>query len=377
MVSARLRAALLCALALVLGASCLAEPAPAQAERGKAHPYLSERRSLGRIGDSTSHSIFWGAHIGDQLTGNQPPWDMGAVAKLERMLGKSMSLVHFMAPFAHCSSSDCSYYRFPDEEMQRIRNHGSIPFFSWSSQAIPSKEDQPDFQLGDLLDGRYDDFIRGWAKDARRWGHPFFLRFNWEMNGDWFPWAEGANGNRPGEYVASWRHVHDLFSEVGATNATWVWCPNVDFEGKLQDLDEVYPGDSYVDWTCLDGYNSGTNPGKDDRWRSFEEIYDRTYHEIIERIAPGKPMAIGEIGSSEMGGSKARWITEMLKALPVRYPRIRAMVWLDKYEDGLDWPIETSPGAVNAFAAGLRNSAYAGARFGSYAAARAIRPAGR
>jgi hypothetical protein len=376
MASVRLRAALLCALALLLAGLCVAQPALARAERGNGRPYLSESRSLGRIAAPT-RSIYWGAHIGDQLTGDQPPWDMGAVTKLERMLGKSMSLVHFMAPFSHCSSGGCSYYRFPAEEMQTIRGHGSIPFFSWSSQAIPSTLDQPDFQLRDLNDGRYDDFIRQWARDAKRWGHPFFLRFNWEMNGDWFPWAEGANGNRPSEYVASWRHVHDIFSEVGATNATWVWCPNVDFGDSLQDLGEVYPGDAYVDWTCLDGYNSGTNPGKDDHWRSFDELYKRTYDEIVKKIAPTKPMAIGEIGSSEQGGSKARWISEMLNALPARYPRIRALVWLDKYEGELDWPIETSPSAVSAFAAGLRDPAYAGAHFGSSAVARAIRPPAR
>lgn len=225
-----------------------------------------------------------------------------------------------------------------------------------------------------MIAGHFDGYICRWAREAKRWGHPFFLRFDWEMNGDWFPWAEGVNGNRPGEYVAAWRHVHDIFSEVGATNVTWVWCPNVDIGGALRNLASLYPGDAYVDWAGLDGYNSGTNPAKDDHWRSFDEVYSRTYRELVERIAPGKPIAIGEIGSSEQGGSKARWIGEMLRALPRSYPRIRALVWLDKYEGELDWPIETSQSAVAAFRAGLRNPAYAGARFSSYSVPRAIRP---
>jgi beta-mannanase len=341
---------------LLLVLLCMATPAVAQARAG---------------------SIYWGAAIGDQLTGDEAPWDMRAATRLEGMLGKSMSLIHFMAPFAHCSPAGCSYYRFPAKEMQRIRNHGAIPFFSWSSQSIPSRLDEPEIELSDLIGGRYDGFIRRWAKEARRWGHPFFLRFDWEMNGDWFPWAEGVNGNRPGESVAAWRHVHDIFDEVGATNATWVWCPNVDIGDDLRNLASLYPGDSYVDWAGLDGYNSGTNPGKDDHWRSFGQIYSRTYRELTREIAPGKPIAIGEIGSSEQGGSKARWIREMLRALPARYPRIRALVWLDKFEGELDWPIETSPSAVAAFRAGLRNPAYASARFSSYSARRAVTPPGR
>jgi beta-mannanase len=48
------------------------------------------------------------------------------------------------------------------------------------------------------------------------------------MNGTWSPWAVGVNGNTAAHYVAAWRHVHRIFTKVGATNATWVWCPNVD-----------------------------------------------------------------------------------------------------------------------------------------------------
>jgi Glycosyl hydrolase family 26 len=315
------------------------------------------RRKRSSAGD---RPIFWGALISDQINGEQVPWDMGGARQLEAMLGKRMSLIHFMAPFAQCPPSGCSYYRFPDEEMQTIRDHGAIPFFSWSSQAIPAEEMQPDFELSDVISGRYDAFIRDWARDARDWGHPFFLRFNWEMNGDWFSWSEGVNGNQRGEFVTAWRHVHDIVTGVGATNAAWVWCPNVDFEDKFGDLASLYPGDSYVDWTCLDGYNSGTNPAKKDRWRTFDQLYERTYQEIVKEVAPSKPMVIGEIASTEQGGSKAQWIAEMLDALPARYPKIRGLVWFDKFENGMDWPIETSASAIDAFAEGVRGRSYRG-----------------
>ena len=111
-----------------------------------------------------------------------------------------------------------------------------------------------------MIEGRYDAYIREFAEAAKAWGHPFFLRFNWEMNGNWFAWSEGVNGNQPGEYVAAWRHVHDIFTSVGATNATWVWCPNVDPGKEFDDLALALSGRRYVDWTCLDGYNWGTNP---------------------------------------------------------------------------------------------------------------------
>ena len=191
-------------------------------------------------------SIYWGAWIGDQLTGNQAPWDMNAVTKFEQLAGKNLSIVNFSAPFANCSSSPCSFYNFPATEFNSIRSHGAIPLFSWGSQSIPlpSNLSEPNFQLSDLISGRYDTFIRSFATAAKNWGHPFFLRFNWEMNGNWFAWMEGVNGNQTGESVTAWRHVHDIFTEVGATNAKWVWCPNVDPDHRFRSLSSVYPGDA-------------------------------------------------------------------------------------------------------------------------------------
>jgi hypothetical protein len=319
------------------------------------------RRRLATASRGSGQPLYWGATIGDQITGTQAPWDMNAVARFEAMGEKGLSLVNFFAPFANCASSPCSFYRFPSSAIEAIREHGAIPVFSWSSQSIPSSLNEPNFQLSDVLAGTYDSYIRQFAEEARDWGHPFFLRFNWEMNGNWFPWSEGVNGNQSGEFVAAWRHVHDIFTAVGATNVTWVWCPNIDPAGKLQDLASLYPGNEYVDWTGLDGYNWGPKKGG---WTSFDHLYRTTYATIAESVAPGKPLLIGEMGSTESGGSKASWISEALTAIPSEYPQVRGVLWFDKFDDGMDWPIETSGSATEAFANGIENSAY---RTNSYA----------
>jgi len=321
---------------------------------------LARRQRLCRRRPATAsrgpgQPLYWGATIGDQITGTQAPWDMSAVAKFEAMDDKGLSLVNFFAPFANCASSPCSFYRFPTSAIEAIRQHGAIPVFSWSSQSIPSSLDEPNFQLSDVIAGAYDSYIRQFAEEARDWGHPFFLRFNWEMNGNWFPWSEGVNGNQPGEYVAAWRHVHDIFTSVGATNATWVWCPNIDPTGKLHDLASLYPGGEYVDWTGLDVYNWGPKKGG---WASFDHLYRSTYATVAEAVAPGNPLLIGEMGSTETGGSKASWISEALAAIPSEYPQVRGVLWFDKFDDGMDWPIETSASATEAFASGVENAAY-------------------
>ena len=317
-------------------------------------------------GSAAPTRSYWGAQIGPQLTGGQAPWDMGAVSAFEGIAGKKLSLIHFAAPFASCTASGCAYQSFPTTPLNNIRSHGSIPLFSWSSQATPSSLSQPDYQLADVIAGQHDAYIRTFATAAKAWGKPFFLRFNWEMNGDWFSWSEGVNGNQPGEYVAAWRHVRDIFTSVGAKNVSWVWCPYTDPNGRLLSLSSQYPGDAYVDWTCLDGFNWGTNPaGPNPGWRSFDRIFSSTYHQITDTVAPSKPMLLGEVASTEYGGSKAGWITNMFSWLPTLYPKIRGLTWFDRYADGMDWPIETSTTASNAFAKGIRDQYYVANSYGT------------
>jgi hypothetical protein len=319
-------------------------------------------RRLATESSGPQNPLYWGATVGDQITGTQAPWDMGAVSTFEQAAGKQLSLVNFFSPFANCASSPCSFYKFPTGAMENIRAHGAIPVFSWSSQSTPSSLSEPNFQLSDVIAGTYDSYIREFAEDARDWGHPFFLRFNWEMNGNWFPWSEGVNGNQPGEYVAAWRHVHDIFTSAGATNVSWVWCPNVDPNAKFQSIASLYPGSEYVDWTGLDGYNWGPKKGG---WTSFKHLYRSTYDAIVETIAPGKPLMIAEIGSTQEGGSKAEWISEVLTAIPSEYPQVRGVVWFDKFDDGMDWPIETSASASSALAAGVQDTAYRANDYGN------------
>jgi hypothetical protein len=277
---------------------------------------------------------------------------MNAVYAFERLAGKNVSLVSFNATFAGCRGSKCTFNPFPLTPFESLRAHGVIPVLSWSSSSV-SEGNDPKFSLSKIIHGRYDHYIREFARSAAAWGHPFFLRFNWEMNGNWFPWSEGVNGNRRGQFVAAWRHVHDIFASVGATNASWVWCPNIDRNKKLR---ELYPGNRYVDWTCLDGYNWGTRWSWA-RWKSFKHVYASSYA-AVRKVAPGKPMMLGEVASTDYGGSKAAWIKGMFSSLPMVFPKIRALIWFEVNDRGTHWPIESSPSVTRAFARGIRNPIY-------------------
>ncbi len=304
-------------------------------------------------------ALYWGAWVGDQLTGTEAPFDMTATKAFQRLAGgKGLSLIQFSSPFENCYRHPCAPYPFPAAAFAKIRRYGAIPLFSWGSNALPVRSTAARFALARVVRGDFDAYMTTWARAAARWGHPFFLRFDWEMNGKWFPWGWAANGNRPGDFIRAWQHVHRIFTAAGAANATWVWCPNVDPAGVFGPLGALYPGSAYVDWTCVDAYNRNAP------WTSFDDLFGASYA-AIARLAPAKPMLIAEIGSTERGGSKAAWITALLGDLSGRYPLVRGLAWFEKYGSGFDWPIETSKASQRAFARGIASPLYRANAFGA------------
>jgi hypothetical protein len=65
----------------------------------------------------------------------------------------------------------------------------------------------------------------------------------------------------------------------------------------------------------------------------------------------------------------------MMSQVPTEFPKIRALLWFDKYDSSMDWPIETSSSATEAFAAGIQNTDYVSNSFSTLSAS-TIQPLG-
>ena len=204
---------------------------------------LSAAATAQAVGNARpARSIYWGAYAaGGQYGLVDAPWNMTSADRFEANAGKRMSLLEWGQAWRECSNT-CGMRGFRADLMNKARVRGYLPVLSWGSYSAAAGPQQKAYRLAEIIDGRYDSFIRAWATEAKRWGHPFFLRFDWEMNTNSVPYSEDSNGNRPGEFVRMWRHVHDLFQQVGATNVTWVWCPNVEYSTSVKPLASLYPG---------------------------------------------------------------------------------------------------------------------------------------
>jgi Bacterial Ig domain/Glycosyl hydrolase family 26 len=310
-------------------------------------------------GGSGSPAIYWGAYMNGAPTytslyggtWNDAPWDSNTWSTFETHAGKKASLLQFGvgAPW----ENDFNHFK---GAFDKVVSAGEIPVVTMNTKTVP---------LALIASGAYDSSIRTWMQEAATWAHPFFLIFDVEMNGSWEPYSPGQNGNTAADYVAAWRHVHDLATHAGATNISWVWCPNVDPSHMFTPYSQLYPGDAYVDWTGLDGYNKGgTN------WRSFSTIFDSSYKSLLQ-LAPSKPIMISQIASDETGGSKAAWISDLLETqLPQNYPQIKAISWFNWYfnQSGtwFHYEIESSATSQTAFKTGIASSYYvAGGNLGS------------
>ena len=88
-------------------------------------------------------------------------------------------------------------------------------------------------------------------------------------------------------YVASWKHIVDLFRAHGASNVRWVWAPSATlFSNSDGSVDATtwtyfYPGDSYVDWIACDHYNKSDTPASFATDPNIADFYAQ--HDLVEK----------------------------------------------------------------------------------------------
>ena len=273
------------------------------------------------------------------------PWDgFASLNTFEASAGKRVSLFSWYASFRDTD--------FPTTAATNVANRGAVPMITWEPwDPANGTANQPTYSLANIAGGAFDTYIRRWAGEIQAWGRPLRLRFAHEMNGDWYPWGSNVNGNTAAQYVAAWRHVHDLFAAAGATNVTWLWTPNV-VDG-MAPIGPLYPGDAYVDWVGVDGYNWGTTKSWS-AWGGFNQVFGSSLSALRQLTA--RPIVIGETASTEVGGSKAVWIQDFFTQLRAN-PDIVAFIWFNLNKE-TDWRIESSTAANDAFRVGVADARY-------------------
>jgi hypothetical protein len=254
---------------------------------------------------------------------------------------------------------------FPLETCKKLDSRGIVPHLTWEL-FWPSKDPNNTSQTGpngfegfnDVLNGKYDDYIDRFARDAKTFNKPVLMRFLHEFNGNWYVWSGNKNGREnggPEKVVAVWKYVVDRFKAVGADNVKWLWVPH----GPSTDLStepwnnvsNYWPGDEYVDWIGLDGYNFYPKDpwGNERPMRDFDNCFRDLYDSCA--VLGNQPMMIAEFGTGEFqtkNFDKAAWITDAFNKIKNEYPRLKMFTWFNINKE-LDWRVNSSPEALEAF----------------------------
>ena len=257
----------------------------------------------------------------------------------EAKLGTRAAIVGTFADWGH--SPD-----FPLGLAQDANKRGAVLLISWEPwDSWTGGADQPAYALRSIVGGAHDALIDRWATEIARYRRPVMLRFAPEMNGDWLPWSTGSNGNRPGDYVAAWRHVRARFRRAGATNAIWVWNPTAAYEGSTP-LRDLFPGGREVDWVAVDGYNWGDT--RQWGWQTYADIFAPTIR-ALRALAPARPVMIAETASAP-GARRAAWVTDTLRC--ARADRVGAVLWFE-FDKETDWRLTSDPASARAVRAAV------------------------
>lgn len=206
----------------------------------------------------------------------------------------------------------------------------------------------------DIKNGLKDQYIRQMAKDIKNYNKDIIIRLFHEANGNWYDWAIGDSKVNTNEtYIAAFRHVVDIFREVGATNVKWDFNVNASSVGSGASYLGHYPGDDYVDIISMDGYNWGTTQSWGSTWQSFDQIFLQAYNTVKVK---NKPMAISEFASAEIGGDKAQWYTDAFNNINSdKYSLINTIVTFSINKE-TDWRINSSEAALKSYIAGIHMS---------------------
>ena len=254
--------------------------------------------------------------------------------RIEKKLAAVLWYSHWQAPF-------------PTEETRKVLENHSLPLITWEPWIT-----HPKGTLAAIAAGECDQYIRSFLQAAKAIRSPLLLRFAHEMNGNWYPWDGLHNGERtgPDKYQQAWEHIYNIRKELRAENIKFVWCPNNCSLPKADwnNIAEYYPGDQYVDWIGMDGYNWGYGD-----WQSFDALFQNCYRSLTALTE--KPLLIGEFAAAEGGGDKAAWITDAFAKIERQYPRIKLFCWFNINKER-DWRINSCAASESAFKNALQSN---------------------
>lgn len=265
-------------------------------------------------------------------SGVQMGWQASDITEFEAKTGISVDLVGEHIQWGNERD-------FPSYLGEAVRDAAKTLVVFWNPMDYTKPIDrQQDYSYGTIIFGDWDSYLSSFAQQARDYGGPVILIPLEEPNGNWDAWSGSLKGNSPELYVETYRHIQAFFDNV--PNVYFGWAVNYESlpDTPENQLERYYPGDAYVDYVGVDGFNFG------DPWLSFDDIFAAP----LARLARyKKPIYIFSIASAR-GKEKPQWIENFLTSPLLRQYDVQGWLWFNENKEE-DWRVWSSPAALEAF----------------------------
>lgn len=302
----------------------------------------SNSSSSGKLIAPNGEKIYFGAF--PDFGGSENVVSVDRVKSFESIVGKKIAWAMF-------SNNWYNGISFPKSRVDAIYSSGAVPYIRLMPRSDDTQGDSDKkFSLQNIIDGKFDDNLKNWAKEAKNYKKSLLLDFGVEPNGDWFPWSGKFNGGSktdgygnpnypdgPERYKDAYIHIIDIFREIGANNVTWFFHYNyVSFPNSGWNQPKYYyPGDDYIDWIGFSLYGAQT---LEEEWEGLE--FSTQLKENIgsfRAIGANKPVALLEFGVTDNHpqGSKAVWLKDAFDTiLSNQYIKLSAIsIWHENWEN--------------------------------------------
>lgn len=298
-------------------------------------------------------------------------------------LGGAMPITQFNDAVGFMHSMNVEFYRFPKvvTDQYRLRNLRTFIEQSITANAIPVITIETYEGLSSYTVGN----IEVLAQNLASFPTGILLRFNHEMNGNWYPW-----GQQPTLYKSKFREFAGVMKRI-APNVAMLWAPNQgegypwnggSLAGGTDPYAGFYPGDDVVDWVGMSAYHYGYDSAlgttgnnvipKQGAWierlrgngREVPDFY------TIYAAQKAKPMIITEssamFNNSRPGPAEVEIKSEWIEQAYVRdaFPWLKAICWfnVEKYKpefnETISWRIDTDARLVNAYASAVSGATW-------------------
>lgn len=260
---------------------------------------------------------------------------------------------------------------YPATKVTAAWQRDALPVMTWMSKSSTSDSDTS-YSITHILDGDWDNYLYNYAGQIVRTGLPVVIRFDHEMNGAWYPWSAGQTSynNTPAKYVAMWRHVWNIFEQVGANDdVIWLYSParvdNIEGHTGSSSIAADYPGDQYVDWVGATVYWRNSAEPTD-----YQTSFGKTISEL--RAVTSKPLFFAEIGALQsyhnvdVTAKKQQWIQNTLQGF-LADPSVIGFNWFnniattpDDPDYAHDWRVNSSAATLATFTDQVTSARFAG-----------------